>query len=263
MTAIFELLYRAGGGRTVVVRDDQASFEDDRASARLARSRGGRFSLVDTGKFETAELEWLCEAGADLFTSDGARPDVSGLRLIGKACVRGDSLAALLIDGPLGNGPSDPAFAAFRELLGDGFSLHVSNRERPRDFARLTELVSGAGKGRGSLVYYHHGAPAPELEALADAGARIHLSDKKLEDGDGDLLRGIAERSRGCGPNLFLYVEKGLSFPILRDLWEAGAVLLFKTPPSDAGSSMRKLENAAREQALPPGTYYLDTTFLL
>ena len=262
MPAIFELLDRIDGGRTVVVRDDQTSFEDALQAARRARSRGGRLSLVDSGRFETAELEWLCEAGADFYTSDGARPDVSGLRLIGKACVRGNSLAALLVDGPIGEGFSDPAFMAFRELLGDGFSLHVSNRERRRDVARLTELAASAGRGRGSLVYYHHGAPAPELEALADAGALIHLSDKALEEGDEDLLRGIAERSKG-GPNLFLYVERGLPFPLLRDVREAGAVLLFKTPPGEAGSFLRKLEDAARKQSPPLGTYYLDTTFLL
>jgi len=261
MSEIFELLDRIDGGRTIVVRDDQTSFEDALQAARRARSRG-RFSLVDSGRFETAELEWLCEAGADCYTSDGARPDVSGLRLIGKACARGGSLAALLVDGPIGEGSSDPAFMAFRELLGDGFSLHVSNRESPRDISRLTELAAGAGRGRGSLVYYHHGAPAPELEALADAGALIHCSDKNCEEGDEGLLRGIVERSKGR-PNLFLYVERGLPFPLLRDVREAGAVLLFKTPPSEAGSFLRKLEDAARKQSPPPGTYYLDTTFLL
>ena len=49
----------------------------------------------------------------------------------------------------------------------------------------------------------------------------------------------------------------------LERLFDAGAVLLFKTPPSDRRSLMRGLEWKAAKRRPSPGSFYVQDTFLL
>ena len=254
MTGAYELIDRIGRGRAIVVRDDQNTFEELLDAARAAGPRKARFGLLDTGVFGVSELEWLGDAGARIFTSDEARPNTLELALIAKACARGDGAVALLVNGPLGERHGD--------LARDGVILHVSNRERAVDLPALAELAGAAKTGDGFLVYYHHGAPVPELAGLAAAGARIHLSDRALEDKDLDLMTTLLEASRAGGGELILYIEKGMPLIFLRKLFAAGAVLFFKTPSSDRRSLMSGLERKAAKRRPDPASFYLQDTFL-
>jgi hypothetical protein len=153
--------------------------------------------------------------------------------------------------------------AAPAELGREGFILHVSNREHVRDFLRLSELAEEAHKGGGFLVYYHHGAADSGLVELASRGARIHLSDKALKEDDLELLCAVLKASRSGRSKLVLYIEEGMPVRFLKKLFNAGATLLFKTPPHDRDSLMGVLERKARRRPLRPGTYYLHATFLI
>lgn len=254
MTDAYELIDRIGPGRRLIVRDDQNTFEELLDAARASRARKERFGVLDTGKFGVSELEWLAEAGADMYTSDEARPSVAELALVAKACARGGGAVALLVDGDLGERHAD--------LARDGVILHVSNRERAVDPLALTELARVFRPGGGFLVYYHHGAPVPELAGPAAAGVRIHLSDRALEEGDLDLMKPLLEASRAGKGEIILYIEKGMPFRFLGALFEAGAFLLFKTPPSDRRSLMRGLERKAGKRRPDPGSFYLQDALL-
>ena len=265
MSELFALLDKVNKGGEFVLRDDQVGFTETLDAVRTARVRGARFDLLDTGRFSVPELEWLCEAGAHFYTSDDARADVSGLRLIRNACVKGGSSAAFLARGPFESGdqPGRPPYSLLLALAGDGFILHVSNREHVRDFLRLSDLAEETRNGGGFLVYYHHGAEDAGLVELALRGTRIHLSDRRLQESDFELMNAVVEASRTGGSKLVLYVEKGMPVRFLQKLFDAGAVLLFKTPPSDRDSLMGELERKARRRPLRPGTYYLHATFLI
>ncbi len=255
MTDAYALIDRIGRGRRFVVRDDQNTFEELLDAARASRERNERFGVLDTGKLGVSELEWIAEAGADIFTSDEARPNALELALMAKACARGGGAVALLVSGGLEGRHMD--------LARDGIILHVSNRERAVDPLALAELSRSARSGGGSLVFYHHGAPAPELEGLASAGGHIHLSDKALEEKDLDLMATLLEASRAGKGEVLLYIEKGMPVRFLGALFDAGAVLIFKTPPSDRRSLMRGLERKAAKRRPDPGSFYMQDAFLL
>ncbi len=254
MPDAYELIDRLAAGRELVVRDDQNAFEELLDAARAARPRKARFGVLDTGRLSASELEWLGQAGARIFTSDEARPNALELAGIAKACARGGGAVALLVNGPLEDRHAD--------LARDGVILHASDRERAFDLSTLAALAGAARSGGGFLVYYHHGAPVPELGELASAGARIHLSDKALEDKDLDLMTALLEASREGGAEIILYIEKGMPALFLRELFDAGAVLFFKTPPSDRRSLMRGLERRAGKRRPDPGSFYLQDAFL-
>jgi hypothetical protein len=254
MTGAYELIDKIGRGRELVVRDDQNTFEEVLDAARAARTHKARFGVLDTGKLGAPELEWLGEAGTRIFTSDEARPNALELAGIAKACARGGGAVALLVNGPLGDRHGD--------MARDGVILHVSNRERAVDLATLAELAGSAKAGGGYLVYYHHGAPVEDLAGLASAGARVHVSDKTVEDKDLDLMASLIEASRAGGGEIILSIEKGRPLLFLRKLFDAGAILLFKTPSSDRRSLMRGLERKARKRRPAPGSFYLQDAFL-
>ncbi len=159
--------------------------------------------------------------------------------------------------------PGRPPYSILLVLAGDGFILHASNREYARDVLRLSELAEEAHKGGGFLVYYYHGAADAGLVELASRRAKIHLSDKLLQESDLELMTAVLKASRAGRSKLVLYVEKGMPISFLKKLFNAGATLLFKTPPNDRESPMGELERNARRRQLRPGTYYLHTTFLL
>jgi hypothetical protein len=61
---------------------------------------------------------------------------------------------------------------------------------------------------------------------------------------------------------LILHLEKELPYVSLKEILEAGAVVLFKTPPIDYRSPLRKLEKMAKRKHLDPRTYYLHTAVM-
>ncbi len=261
----FELLGRAGEGLEITTRDDQYDFTVFLDAAKMARRSGGRLRLVDTGRLSVFELEWLAEAGADLFTSDVARPDGAELGLLAKACSRGDSVIAFFHHGALTkNAAGDTSSWDFlREIGRDGLDVHLSSRERERDLAELAETAHVCKKAESRLVYYHHGPLAAGLETLARSGGWIHVPDEAFTAAETVILLGdVLRAATAAGSGLVIHVEKGLASETVHDLIEAGAFVHFETPPAGRGSSFRALEKQARKRPLDRRAYYLYLDFL-
>lgn len=248
------------GPRTLTLRDDRLDFACFGDAAASCRRRRARLRLIDQGRFSVSELEWLGEAGTDIYTSDRIRRAVSDLALIRKAAGRGNAWLALFQHGPI----DDAARADLGELGRSGLDLHGSNAETSRDFDVLAELAGDCRAGGAQLVYQHHGRPAEGLEAPAGRGAWIHLTGAGLADEADVALAGRcsrAGRSRGAG--LILHIETRIDPAWLSDLRDAGVFLLFKTPRSDYRSPLRPFEDAAAGLDLPPRAYYLFPDYVL
>jgi hypothetical protein len=260
-----DLLSRAESGLEITTRDDQDEFTSFLDVAKISRRKGGRLRLVDSGKLTVFELEWLAEAGADIYTSDEARPNIIELDLLARACARGDAVIAYFHWGTLSEGEADvpSSWAFLREIGRSGAGVHLTNRKTPRDLAELAGLADACRKAGARLVYYHQGRLEAGLEALARAGGWIHLSDGELGDADGASLLGEMVRGAAtAGSGVVLHLERGLAVEILHDWLRAGAFLLFKMPPSDRQSRLRMVEEFARKKKLDRRSYYLHSTFL-
>jgi hypothetical protein len=249
----------AGGAITdadasrAVVRDDQFDFPALLDAVNACRRGGGRLKLVDSGKLSSAELEWLGEAGADIFTSDLARPSLHELVLVSRAANRSGGAAAYLHHGPFTTdekGGTIP-FAALKEMGRSGIRLAVSNGGVKRESAALDELAAACASGGTRLVYYHHGSLGPELEGLAHAGAWIHVAGSALQnESDVAALCDLAKAARGNHGDL-------------ADIFDAGVQVLFQTPPSDYRSPLKPFELKAARHSPDPRSYYLHPGFML
>lgn len=261
----FELLSRARKGLEITVRDDQQEFAALLDAAKTCRRRGRRFRLIDTGKFSLFDLEWLAEAGADIYTSDEARSDKAELDLLSKACARRRGIVAFLQHGAVMENPEGgaPSLDFLLEIGRSGVDLHLTNREKTRDFGHLAGLAYACRQAGSYFVYYHHGRPTAGLEDVVRNGAWIHLSDRSFQaEEDAPLLADLLRQATAAGAGIVLYIEKGQDLSALRELFKKGACMLFKIPPSDYRSPLRALETAARKRAPGFRTYYLYTTFL-
>jgi hypothetical protein len=264
-TKVFELLSQAEKGTDITIRDDQNDFSTFLDSAKLCRQKGGRFRLIDTGKLSLFELEWLAQGGADIYTSDEARSNKREIELLAKACSKGKAIVAYFHHGPLQKDKEgDSTSLSFLLDIGrSGAYLHLSNRDRKRGLADLTELAYACRKAESWLVYYHHSRPVDGLKELARAGGWIHISDQSLESAeDTALLMKVIKESIAAETNLVLHIEEGLELDVLRDIIRAGAFVIFKTPLSDYKSSFRALEQQAQRRKLDFKAYYLYTTIL-
>ena len=250
------------GQEDITVRDDQYEFPWLLDSAKISRKKGHRFRLVDSGKLESSQMEWLAEAGADIYTSDEARPDVFVLDLLIRACRRAGSFVAYFYNSILepAEGEEKQPPVSFTELLNlarSGIYLHLTNKTEKREVSRLTSLAHACQKGRSWLVYYHHGPLEPALEELARNGAWIHVSDRSIEgEEDVRLLLDITKSARSAGTNVALHLDKGLESRLLMDTVKTGAFVLFDLSHLDDKSPLR----AARW--LDFKAYYLYPHFL-
>ncbi len=262
---IFDLLDRARQRRELTVRDDQFDFSDFLEAAKACRQRGGRFRFVDTGKLSLFELEWLAEAGADIYTSAEIRSKVDEFELLAKACSRSKAVVACFSHGPLWGGQSDKDTLGFLQAIGQrGAYIHHSNRQGRSDLGGLEVVASSCRAGGSWLVYYHHGPWEEELARVAREDAWVHLSDKSLSSQS--VVRQLIEtmgRRKEKKLRLVIHIEEGLSVEETLDLERAGAFLLFKTPPSDYRSDFWEIEKRASRRRLDFRAYYLYTTFLL
>lgn len=264
-TDVFEILSQAEKGADITIRDDQNVFSSFLDLAKICRQKGARFRLIDTGKLSLFELEWLGGAGADVYTSDEARPNKTEIELLVKACSRGQAVVAYFHHGTITRDKEgEPAsFSFLLEIGQSGAYLHLSNRDRERDLGDLSELAYGCRKAGARLVYYHHGQPVAGLKDLARNGGRIHISDQGLGSGaDEALLVEVTKEASAAETALILHVEKGLELDLLRDIVQARTFILFKTPPSDYKSSFLAIEQQARRKKLDFRAYYLYTTIL-
>jgi len=261
----YELLSLAKKGGDITVRDDQYDFSCLLDSAKLCRRRGFRFRLVDSGELDTFQLEWLGEAGADLYTSDEARLDFSELELANRACKRGGAYVAYFHHGPLkpDEKQSPVPFSWLQEIGKCGIYLHITNRERQRDIFQLNELAYACRKGGSWLVYYHHGPLEASFSELGRNGTWVHVSDQYLLRTDDttpvlDQVKSLLTSRL----NLVLHLEKGLDFSLLRKVMAAGAFVLFKSSLFEYKSPFRILEREARRKKLDFRAYYLYPAFL-
>ncbi len=251
---IFELLARAAAGEEITVRDDRCELGALAEVAALDRRRGGRLRLVDTGRFVSSEMEWLAEAGADIYTSDECGRSAAELSLLVKCAARGGAVVAGFLYGPLDGAPAEAATA--------GVYLHVSNRERPRDAGALAELAHACRRAGSRLVYYHHGPFAAGLGDVARDGGWLHIEDESVPRGEG--LAAVLDAARdaaAAGSGLVLHVDDGLEAAAVDELMKAGAFVVFRSP-HDFRSPLRAVEGRASRRVLDFRAYYLTPDFL-
>lgn len=266
-----ELLSRASMERDLTVRDDQYDFPWLMDLVKTWRKRSRRFRLIDSGKFEVFLLEWLGQAGADIYTSDEARTNVEELELMKKACQRGRAVTAYFLLGPLRGEKEEEAkeseslcFSDLVNLGRIGIYLYLSNRERKLNFTQLNELAYACRRGGSWLVYYHHGPLESSFEEIARSCAWIHISDRSLQEAeDIKLLIEAIRASLSKRAYFVVHIERKWDASQLRDVLDAGATILFKTSPSDYKSPLRPLEEEAGKRKLDFRAYYLFPNFLL
>lgn len=259
----YELLSLADKGKDVTVRDDQYDFSCLLDSVKRCRRKGFRFRLIDSGRLDRFQLEWLAEAGADIYTSDEARFDFSELELVNRACRRGGAIVAYFHHGPF-ESEGGSAFS-FPELVGIGrcgIYLHLTNRERQRDISRLNELAFGCRKGGSWLVYYHHGALEPPLAELGRNKAWIHISDQSLSETGDALIVDRVKEALSRGVRFVIHIEKGVAFFLLREVMAAGAFVLMKSALFDFKSPFRILAKEARKRGPDFRSCYLFPAFM-
>ena len=260
------LLTAAGsGGGALTVRDDLYDGAVLLDAVRLSRRGGRRFRLVDSGRLDRFRLEWLLEAGADLYTSDETRTDIEELQGLLQAAGKGRSILAYFIHGSFTQDAADgePAPDHLLRLGRAGAFLHVSNRERKRDPVMLLRLAEECEAGGSHLVAYHHGPFDPETAELSAASLWLHLDERSLAEGEGrelflDMLKSPRSRAR-----LVLFSEGRSEALWLREVLAAGAFVRFQRKQFDYRSPYKPLEKAAARKKLPHTAYYLHPTFLL
>jgi len=261
----YELLSWAGKGTDITVRDDQHEFPWLLDSVKLCRKKGARFRLVDSGKLDRFQLEWLAGAGADLYTSDEARAEVSELEHVNRACQKGGAFVAYFHNGPLESEEesSSISFLDLKDMGRSGIYFYLSNREMKREISRLNELAHACRKGGSWLVYYLHGSLENSLEDLARNEPWIHVTDQIFQEPEDPAL--VLDKVRAAvsaGAKLILHVEKGLDISLLRDVINTQAFVLFKSSLFDYRSPFRALERKTRKRKLDFRAYYLYPAFL-
>ncbi len=261
----YELLSRAGQGTDITVRDNQYEFLWLLDSVKLCRKKGARFRLVDSGKLDRSQLEWLAGAGADLYTSDEARAEASGLENVNSACQKGGAFVAYFHYGPLESEEESSSISFFdlKDMGRSGIYFYLSNREMKREISKLNELAHACRKGGSWLVYYLHGSLENSLEDLARNETWIHVTDQIFQEPeDPTLVLDKVRAAVSAGAKLILHVEKGLDFSLLCDVIKTQAFVLIKSSLFDYKSPFRALERKARKRKLDFRAYYLYPTFL-
>jgi len=254
-----------GQPRGPVLRDDEADFAALRDAALACRRAGVRLRLVDTGKLAASELEWIAQAGADLYTSDLARTSLAEIVFLSLASRKGGAATSYFHHGAFEPGRPEAALdaEAVREMAASGIFVALSDRARPRESDKLLSVAASARRGKSPLVYYHHRPLVPWLEDLGREGAWIHVvAPGKDEAADLQLLRRTAAAAAAAGQGLILHVERTLDAFAVEDLLDAGAFGVFERPPADFKSLVRPLENRAARRRPGARAGYLYREFM-
>jgi hypothetical protein len=263
-----ELLASAWSSREgVTVRDDL--YEDAQLldAVRLCRRRGRRFRLVDSGRLNRFRLEWMLEAGADLYTTDEFRTELAELEGLLQAAGKGRAILAFFTHAPIAQEPESEGPALSMGLLSDlgrsGAYLHLSDRKHERDPGLLRRLSVECASGGCSLVYYNHRPFLPEMLDLIGEPLWIHLDETSLASTEmqARFLDGI--RSSRSRARFVLYSEGESDAAWLEEVFAAGVHVRFHRKQFDYRSAYRPLEDAAAKRKLPHTAYYLHPTFLL
>lgn len=256
----FELLHSTSQGEDTTVRDDLHDFPTLLDAVKSARRKGARFQLIDTGKLDCFQLEWLGEAGADVYTSSEARTDFIELELMNKACRTGRAACAYFHHGPLEtdeeSGPL--SHSNLLELARCGVYLHLTNRQEQRDSLRLAELAFACRQGGSWLVYYHHGLLGLSLDELARNRAWIHATEQIFGSAqDRALVLDRVKSALSEGLRFVLHVEGRLDVSVLRDIMRSRAFILFAASLFQSQSPLRMLAEKPRQRKLDFRAYYL------
>jgi hypothetical protein len=264
----YELLSWSRRGGDITVRDDQYDFSSLLDSAKQSRKKGFRFRLIDSGVLDVFNLEWLGEAGADIYSSDDVRVDSFGLELVKNACKRGKGILAYFYNGIFeSDEPAKEAdslsFSEVMDMARNGIFFYITNRERKPSPSALNELAHACWRGKSWLVYYHFGPLEPALEELGRNGAWIHITDQSFyEAEDTNVVLDVVKSALSSGVKMVLHVDKGLDYDLLRDIMNSGAYVLFKSSLFDYKSPFRSLEKEARKRKLDFRAFYLYQSFL-
>ncbi len=256
---ILELFSSARHGEGLTIRDDLHDFTFLLDAVKVARRRGVRFRLIDTGKLDRFQLEWLAEAGADFYTSDESRRDSLELELVNKACKKGKAICAYFHHGPLDveEESESISYSSLQDLGRDGIYIHLTNRQNERDNLQLNELAFACQRGGSWLVYYHFGELEFSLGELARNGTWLHTSEQIFKDAeDKSLVLDNLKSAISAGLKFVLHIEKGLDISLLADVMSARAFILFKSSLFDHKSPFRALEKKARQRKLDFRSYY-------
>jgi hypothetical protein len=262
----FELYNQALTGRNIVMRDDQVGFYWLLDSIKACRKNRSRFRLIDSGRWDVYQMEWISEAGADIYTSNSVRKEVQDFMLLARATGKGNGVIAYRHQGVLEKEPKEKTLSIMelKDVGRMGVDIHVSNKENAHEFPGLYELAHECRKGRGRFVYYHHGMMDPALENLALCGAWIHISDDQLqEEKDTAKLIEIIRAARLNGANLFLHAGRRWKRSWLEDIFKEKAYVVMKTPPSDYRSAYRIFERKAEEQEFDFRTCYIYANLMI
>jgi len=250
--------------QNITVRDDQYDFPSILDAVRRFRDSRYRFRLIDNGRFDTFELEWITSYGADLYSSDESRSSVLEIDLISAAARKGNAMVAFLINGELdGEGEKVLSFADLLNVGSSGAYLHLTNRQQERDIPKISRLAHSCSKSGSWLVYYHHGPLEESLLELGRNGAWIHITDQSLKgEEDRAMVRDIVLSAQQAGSNLVLHWDNESQFSVLDDIVKAGAVVLFKSPLFDYKSPLKDLEKGIKRKRLDFRAYYLHPSVL-
>lgn len=260
----FDFLSRSRSLPEITVRDDQYEFPWLHDAVKACRGQRKRFRLVDSGHLNRDQLEWLGQAGCDIYTDDSVGRSEHDLDVINRACTQGRAILAYFFHGPL-DGSQDaeePPYSQLIRLGNAGIYIHISNREKSRDLALLASVAHACRRGGGWLVYYHHGEISGGLIDVAESGSWIHMEGDGLNpEGGIQIMRDVLKASQRAGTGLVLYVEDEVDITWLWDVLKGGGVLLFRNEHFDFRSPYRAVEEAAHKR-LDHRAYFLDTTHL-
>ena len=261
----FELLFKSQTQPEITVRDDQYDYPWLLDAAKACRGRSRRFRLVDSGFLNRDQLEWLAQAGADIYTDDKVSRSEHDLDVINSACRQGHSILALFFNGPLEKDieADDSPYSSLLRLAGAGVYIHVTNREHVRDLAALNDIAHACLKAGSWLVYYHHGVLSDDIINLAESGSWIHLAETSLTEKNSiQVLRDVLKSAKTAGTGVVLYIEKKIDISWLWDILKSGGFLLFKNEHFDYRSPYRAVEEEAVQNKLDHRAYFLHTTHL-
>jgi len=249
----------------LVLRDDQADVNAIYDEARRRRERGNRLRLIDSGRATTLELERLCLAGVDVFTSDKAGRALADWIILAKSAEKGGGSVAHFQHGPFVSSPpaGGPSLEDLKEAARLGIRIYLSDKTEKRKAEDIIALAEAARDGGRRLGFYHHGPEERWLSELARRSAWIHVSpDLSAASAPSPLLLEVAAEAAARGAGLVVHVEQAASETALEDLREAGAYLLFRTPPSDYRSPLRPLEEKAARRLPDPTASYIYSEFM-
>jgi len=263
----YELFSLAEARKDLTVRDDEYDYTWLLDMAKTCKKRGGRFRLIDSGKLTISQLEWLAEAGADIFTSDEVRPQAFEIEILNETCRRSGAFVACFHHGPLQTeeeeGPESLSFQEIVNLGIKGVYLHLSNKDKKRDFNLLNSLAYSCRKGRSWLIYYHHGPLEASLEELAGNGAWIHLSDRSIKEAEEiSLILDVIKSAKAAGTNVVLYLERGIEASLLREIIKEGAILQFDLSHLAVSPMLQTFLKTLRRRRPDSRAYYLYPHFL-